>query len=38
MAALADVTLAEAGLVLINFLYSILSSASWYDLLRITDE
>ena len=38
MAALADVTLTEAGLVMIDFLYPFLPSASWYDLIRIADE
>ena len=37
MAALADVTLTEAGLVVIDFLYSVLPSASWYSI-RIADE
>jgi len=38
MAALADVTLTEAGLAMIDFLYPFLPLASWYDLLRIADE
>ena len=37
MAALADVTLTEAGMVIVDFLYPFLPSASWYELLRITD-
>jgi hypothetical protein len=38
MAALADVTLTEAGLMIIDLLYPCLSCASSYDLLRIADE
>jgi hypothetical protein len=38
MAALTDVILAEAGLVIIDFLFPVLPSASWYDILRIADE
>ena len=38
MAALTDVILAEAGLVIIDFLYPFLPPASWYDLVRIANE
>jgi hypothetical protein len=38
MAALADLTLTEAALMMIDVLYPFLSSASWYDLLRSADE
>ena len=38
MAVLADVTLTEAGLVMVDFLYPFLPSASLYDLLRTADE
>ena len=38
MAALADVTLAQAGLAIIYLLYPFLTSASWYNILRIAGE
>jgi hypothetical protein len=38
MAAQADVTLTEAGLVMTDLLFSFLLTASWYDLIRIADE
>jgi hypothetical protein len=38
MVALACVTPTEAGLVMIDFLYSYLHSSSWYDLIKMADE
>jgi hypothetical protein len=38
MAALADVTLTEAGLVMIDLLWPFLPSTSLYDFIKIGDE
>jgi hypothetical protein len=38
MAALADLTLTEAELVMVDFLNLFLPSASWYDLIKVADE